>query len=302
MCFHGPIPIAARHSNGTEPVATRLHDTAPTIGDLNGRQAANRLSQRRLLRIWRPFRPVVPVLCTGDVGHTPLMPVPPVEPIHLEGPETSPKIAHHYQSIRVPYVNPPSAVINSAPVPDSPSHAFAASSWSREKTAKTPEQVAGLLHDQLPFHFADPHDPRVKEYAGRTGQAVYSPEVLRHFAGQEYGGIEVEERLKGVTQPMLVLAGRHDRTCSVDAAEAIARDVPNAQLVVFEHSGHMLFVEEQERYIEVVRRATGWRRAGGSGCGGRSPTSPRTRRRTVAGRRAGDDRSPETPTRASALT
>jgi proline iminopeptidase len=128
-----------------------------------------------------------------------------------------------------------------------------ASSWEREKGVETPEDVAALLHDQLPFHFADPHDPRIKEYEGRTGRAVYSPHVLRHFARQVYGGIEVEERLKGVTQPVLVLAGRSDRTCSVDAAEAIARGVPNAQLVVFEHSGHMLFVEEQERYIEVVR-------------------------------------------------
>jgi proline-specific peptidase len=128
-----------------------------------------------------------------------------------------------------------------------------AASWEREKSVETPEDVAALLHDQLPFHFADPRDPRIKEYEGRTAQAVYSPHVLRHFAGQAYGGIEVEDRLKGVTQPVLVLAGRYDRTCSVDAAAAIARGVPNAQLVVFEHSGHMLFVEEQERYIEVVR-------------------------------------------------
>lgn len=128
-----------------------------------------------------------------------------------------------------------------------------AASWEREKSVETPEDVAALLHDQLPFHFADPRDPRIKEYEERTAQAVYSPQVLRHFAGQAYGGIEVEDRLRGVPQPVLVLAGRYDRTCSVEAAEAIARGVPNAQLVVVEHSGHMLFVEEQERYIEVVR-------------------------------------------------
>jgi pimeloyl-ACP methyl ester carboxylesterase len=29
--------------------------------------------------------------------------------------------------------------------------------------------------------------------------------------------------------------------------------VPNARLVVFEDSGHMPFVEEQEHYLEVVR-------------------------------------------------
>jgi proline-specific peptidase len=128
-----------------------------------------------------------------------------------------------------------------------------ASSWEREKSAETQEDVAALWHDQWPFHFADPHDPRIKAYEERTARAVYSPQVLRHFARQAYGGIEVEHRLGKVTQPVLVLAGRHDRTCVVEAAEAMARGVPNAQLVVFEHSGHMPFVEEQEHYIEVVR-------------------------------------------------
>ena len=132
-----------------------------------------------------------------------------------------------------------------------------AASWEQEQSVETPEDAAALLSHQLPFHFADPRDPRIKEYEGRTAQTVYSPHVLLHFAKQAYGGLEVEDRLRGVTQPVLVLAGRYDRTCSVEAAEAIAQGVPNAQLVVFEHSGHFPFVEEQERYIEVVRSFLG---------------------------------------------
>jgi pimeloyl-ACP methyl ester carboxylesterase len=42
-------------------------------------------------------------------------------------------------------------------------------------------------------------------------------------------------------------------TCSVDAAETIARRVPKSELVIFEQSGHLPFVEEQELYIEAVR-------------------------------------------------
>ena len=56
-----------------------------------------------------------------------------------------------------------------------------------------------------------------------------------------------------VTQPVLVLAGRFDRTCAVAGAEAIAAGIPNAELVVFEESAHMTFVEENERYLDVVR-------------------------------------------------
>jgi proline iminopeptidase len=126
-------------------------------------------------------------------------------------------------------------------------------SWERETEAQTQEDVASLLRDQWPFHFADPRDPRIAGLVADTGDAVYSPEVLRYFADSEYGGIEVEDQLDEVTHPVLVLAGRHDRACSVEAAEAIARGVPDARLVVFEHSGHMTFIEENEAYVAAVQ-------------------------------------------------
>ena len=59
-------------------------------------------------------------------------------------------------------------------------------------------------------------------------------------------------RLPEVRHPVLVLAGRADRTCSVAAAEEIAAGVPGAQLVVFERSGHMTFVEENAAYLRTV--------------------------------------------------
>ena len=126
-------------------------------------------------------------------------------------------------------------------------------SWEMEKYVRTQEEVAELLHDQLPFQFADPHDPRIDEYERRTSGAIYSPDVLRHFASQEYGGIEVEDRMGDITQPVLVLAGRHDRTCSVVAAQAIVDGVPQAELAVFESSGHMTFVEENDAYVRTVQ-------------------------------------------------
>jgi proline iminopeptidase len=127
-------------------------------------------------------------------------------------------------------------------------------SWAREAHARTQDEVRDLLDDQLPFHFADPRDPRIDEMRGAMAGAVYAPDVLRAAATEGYGHIEVEDRLGDVRHPVLVLAGRHDRTCSVDAAETIARGVPDAELVVLEHSGHMTFVEEPDAYRDAVRR------------------------------------------------
>ncbi len=76
--------------------------------------------------------------------------------------------------------------------------------------------------------------------------------MLRHFADSGYGGIEVEDRLGEVSSPVLVLAGRHDRTCPVAAAEAIAAGVPDGRLMIFERSAHMAFVEEQDAWVTAV--------------------------------------------------
>jgi len=127
-----------------------------------------------------------------------------------------------------------------------------ASSWARETIARTEDETKKISIDQLPFHFRDPRDPRLGDYARRTAQARYAPDVLRQFATSNYGGIEVEDRLATVPQPVLVLSGRHDRICSVEAGEDMARRLPRAEFVVFENSGHMFFVEEQEHYLSTL--------------------------------------------------
>jgi proline iminopeptidase len=128
-----------------------------------------------------------------------------------------------------------------------------ADSWARETDAQTQEDFANLMHDQMPFHFGDPLDPRIAEYEERIAETVYALAMLRHFSKADYGGIEVENRLGGVSQPVLVCTGRHDRVCTVEAAEAMANGLPEAELVIFEKSGHMTFVEENELYLKVVR-------------------------------------------------
>ncbi len=126
-------------------------------------------------------------------------------------------------------------------------------SWAREPSVRTSEEFADLMTDQFPFHFADPLDPRIADYLERTKDTVYAPDVLRVFSANGYGGIEVEDRLGDVSSPVLVMTGRHDRTCTVEASEAIAAGISNAELRIFERSGHMTFVEEPERYLAVVR-------------------------------------------------
>ena len=98
-----------------------------------------------------------------------------------------------------------------------------AASWERESSVQTAEEFARLMTEQWPFHFANPEDPRIREYDRKTAGSILSPAVLRRFASNDDGAIEVEDRLGDVSQPVLVLAGRHDRVCSAKAAGAPVR-------------------------------------------------------------------------------
>jgi proline-specific peptidase len=128
-------------------------------------------------------------------------------------------------------------------------------SWANEAVARTQEDCRTLLVDQLPWHFRDPRDPRIAQMSAGLADMVFSPDVLR--ASSLEGGdlsIEVEDALPRVTQPVLVLAGRYDRTCVPAAAERIATLIPRSQLHVFEGSGHMAFAEQEGDYVHVVRQ------------------------------------------------
>lgn len=125
-------------------------------------------------------------------------------------------------------------------------------SWASEAEVSTEADFARLMVEQMPWHFADPQDPRIPEYVRRSA-GRYAPDVLRVFSAAGYGGIEVEQQLSRATSPMLVLSGRHDRTCPPEASQVTATGVPGAQRHVFEQSGHMPFVEEPAEFLAVVR-------------------------------------------------
>jgi pimeloyl-ACP methyl ester carboxylesterase len=122
--------------------------------------------------------------------------------------------------------------------------------WAAEAQVVTPADLEDLWLRMMPFQFRDPFDPRMAEFMERGAGVVYAPDVVRHFASFP---IEVEEQLPNVTQPVLVIAGRHDRTCSLEGAQSVAERVPDAELVILEDSAHMTFVEENDRFVSVVR-------------------------------------------------
>ncbi len=56
-------------------------------------------------------------------------------------------------------------------------------------------------------------------------------------------GTDITARLGEITQPALVIGGRHDQTTPPDVVKALAGALPRADLIVFEEAGHLPAVE-----------------------------------------------------------
>lgn len=79
---------------------------------------------------------------------------------------------------------------------------------------------------------------------------VSADSMVRVF--EALGQWSAVDRLAGITCPTLVLAGRHDVFCSPQQLTRIARRVTGADYVVFENSGHFMWLEEPERFFPLV--------------------------------------------------
>jgi pimeloyl-ACP methyl ester carboxylesterase len=67
-----------------------------------------------------------------------------------------------------------------------------------------------------------------------------------------YSRLSYADRLGEVQARTLVIAGRYDPEAPLPCSEELASGISNAQLVVFKHSGHFPFMEEPERFGEIV--------------------------------------------------
>jgi proline iminopeptidase len=100
----------------------------------------------------------------------------------------------------------------------------------------------------LPLYFHQLSAEQVEQAAaGITYRIATRKAVLPTFA--EY---DVRPRLAEIRAPALVIVGRHDWITGVSQAEAMASGLTGSRLVIFEHSGHLPFVEEPDRFLAVA--------------------------------------------------
>ncbi|MFL5933577.1 MAG: alpha/beta fold hydrolase [Gaiellaceae bacterium] len=108
------------------------------------------------------------------------------------------------------------------------------------------EELIANAQSQAPLYF---HRWEGNEQIGRelfSDFAQYEP--LHHFNTVEFPSLDLRARLRTVAAPTLVVAGDDDMIAGPVCADAIVRELTDAQLVTIPGSGHFVYVEQPEAF------------------------------------------------------
>jgi proline iminopeptidase len=79
-------------------------------------------------------------------------------------------------------------------------------------------------------------------------------DIATYMMGTLSKEYDLRPQLAEIKVPTLVLQGRYDWVTPMEGAEEMARNIPNASLHVFERSSHMVFMEEPEELVTVLKQ------------------------------------------------
>ncbi|MGE5703404.1 MAG: alpha/beta fold hydrolase [Clostridia bacterium] len=96
------------------------------------------------------------------------------------------------------------------------------------------------------------HDEQLMHEVG--ARPIGSLEVSNYMFEHEMPKYDIRHALPGIQTETLIIAARHDWVTPVSQAEVIHQLLPAGKLVVFEQSGHMPFIEEQNDFNELLRQ------------------------------------------------
>jgi len=119
-----------------------------------------------------------------------------------------------------------------------------------EGRVRDDEDLRACWREILPlydFHY----DPDAVER--KVAATPYRYEAHNFAFAHNLPGWDISEQLRGVRVPTLVTVGRTDWITPVECSEKIASLMPDARLVVFEHSGHSPQIEEADAWTATVR-------------------------------------------------
>ncbi|MEO3790325.1 alpha/beta hydrolase [Nonomuraea sp. B10E15] len=117
-------------------------------------------------------------------------------------------------------------------------------------TVRDDDDLRDCWREILPLYDHD-YDPAKVEQ--RVAATPYHYQTHNYAFAVNQPAYDIKHLLPGITAPALITVGRHDWITPVECSETIAALIPDAELRVFERSGHSPQVEEAELWEATVR-------------------------------------------------
>lgn len=116
------------------------------------------------------------------------------------------------------------------------------------------EELKAIFFALQPLYTVEYDPVAAKE---KIDQIYYHYQTHNFAFHENQPSFDLRADLKNIQVPVLVSVGRHDWITPVDASEEIAREIPRAELVIYENSGHSPHIEENGKYLARVRKFLG---------------------------------------------
>ena len=116
-------------------------------------------------------------------------------------------------------------------------------------TFENEEQLREYFQVMAPM-YSITHDPESRQKG--WDRAILSADAINVAFSGFLRSYNVLDQLHKITSPTLVIGGRHDWICPPEFSEEIAQAIPNADLRIFENSGHSVRADEPEALLDAI--------------------------------------------------
>jgi pimeloyl-ACP methyl ester carboxylesterase len=128
---------------------------------------------------------------------------------------------------------------------------------NRENVARIAETqgigtIADLQVPRLLSEYTRQHHPEVEMRVRQMIEAATVQGIAAASRGMAQRA-DSTDLLAGITCPTLVIVGEQDTLTPPTLAQEYAAQIPDAQLVVIQHAGHLSNLEQPEAFVEAVR-------------------------------------------------
>jgi len=134
--------------------------------------------------------------------------------------------------------------------PDEERGGFSTDFWNNLQTGMARDKIGA--NAQLIERYFYLKDPGQATRQAILNIALQWPLYATKLISRDAEKLNLEDRLHQVQTPTLVIHGRHDRKQRFSGAAYLSGKLPNAKLIPFEQSAHLLPLEEPERFNQIL--------------------------------------------------